>query len=76
MNQRPEKRISSAWRPKFRRKVNFFDKNATKSDFERAPRDISSIPTHLDESLGPVGGYKIRKNMKMPGFVNPMESNV
>ena len=68
MNQRPEKRISSAWRPEFRRKVDFFDENATESDFERAPSDISAIPTHLDGSRGPVRGQKIQKNIKMTGF--------
>ena len=68
MNQRPEKRISSAWRPKFRQKVKFFDKNATKSDFERAPRDISAIPTHLDGSRGPVRDQKNRKKRKCPGL--------
>ena len=61
MNQRPEKRISSAWRPDFARKVNFFDKNATNSVFERAPSDISAIPTNLDGSRGPVRDQKIRK---------------
>ena len=52
-NQRPEKRISSAWRPEFRRKVFFFDKNATKSDFGGAPSDILAISTHLDRSRSP-----------------------
>ena len=52
--QRAQKRISSAWRFKFERKANFFDKNSTKSRFERAPSDISAIPTHPDGSRGPV----------------------
>ena len=68
MNQRPEKRISSAWRHEFRQKVNFFDKNATESDFERAPSDISAIPTHLDGSGDPVRDEKNSKKMKMPRF--------
>ena len=55
MNQRSEKRISALG------DLNF-DKNATKSDFERAPSDISAIPTHLDGSWGPVRGQKIRKH--------------
>ena len=62
MNQRPEKRISSAWRSEFRRKVNFFVKNATKSDFERAPSDILAILTHPDGSRGPVWDQKHAKN--------------
>ena len=62
MNQKPEKRISSAWKPGFRRKVYFFDKNATESDFERAHSDISAIPTHLDGSRGPVRDEKSPKN--------------
>ena len=62
MNQRPAKRTSSAWRPGFRRKVSFFDKKTTKSDFERAPRDISAIPTDLDQSRGSVRDKKVRKN--------------
>ena len=69
MKQKNEKRISSAWRPDFRRKVNFFIKNATKSDFERAPSDISAIPTHPDGSRGPVQYQKHPKKLKMPGFV-------
>ena len=69
MNQRLQKRISSAWRPEFRRKGTFFDKNATKSDFERAPSDISAIPTHLDGSRGPVQDQKIQKKLKCPGLV-------
>ena len=68
MNQRREKRIRSAWRPEFRRKVNIFDKNATKSDFESAPSDISAVPTHLGGSQGPVRDRKIRKKLKYPGL--------
>ena len=62
MKRRPQKRISNAWGPEIRRKVTVFDKNATKSDFERAPSDISAIPTHLDGSQGSVRGQKIQKN--------------
>ena len=65
MNQRPEKRISSAWRPEFRQKVNFFDKNATESGFDHAPSDISAIPTHLDR---PSPGPKNSTKLKMHGF--------
>ena len=68
MNQRPEKRISSAWRPEFRQKVNMFDKNATKSDFDHPPGNISAIPTHLDGSRDPVRDQKIRKKWKCPGL--------
>ena len=58
-DQKAQKRISSAWSPKFEQKVDFSDKNATKSRFERARCDISAIPTHLDGSRGPVQGQQI-----------------
>ena len=69
MNQRPEKRISSAWRPEFRRKGSFFDKNASKSDFERAQRNLTD-PDTSGRFPGPGLGPKNFKKLKMPGLEN------
>ena len=71
MNQRPEKWISSAWRPEFQRKVNTFGKNATKSDFERAPSDISAIPTRM----GPGAQLRTKKIEKIENARGCVASN-
>ena len=62
LDQEAQKQISSAWRPKFERKSNFFKRNATKSRFKRAPSDISAIPTYLDGSWGPAWARAVQNN--------------
>ena len=59
MNQNIEKRISSAWRPEFRRKATFFEKSATKSDFDHAPSHVS-----MTTSSGQVPGSSDQKSCK------------
>ena len=41
--------------------LRFFEKNMTKSDFERAPDDISATPEHLHRSQGRVWDLKNKK---------------
>ena len=71
MNPRLEKRISSAWRPEFRQKVNFFRRS-----FSSKPRPnltlsarpaISRRSRHIWTGPGGQSGTKNQK-MKMPRF--------